>query len=350
LVLRAFDDAIDLHCALTRMELQHCAATDPGSRFSPTHLAVLAGALLAAKETSSGSNEPVALRTLGLVAAGVEASSGSPLARMLAACPSLVTLVVTDSPLSNAGALAIAAPLRAATLLEELDLSGTDLGNKGLAAVINAVTPSLTTLLVSSNRFTDAGMYAFPPRLFSHLRVLSLARCPVTDAGIKALAGIARIADAPSALRELDLRGLKMSGKKAACAVVAIIGSLPRLSSLQLADVSLGHAGANILASGLRHLDSLRRLDLSRCALSDAGVEEIAQAVCHGPDGVSSLLLPDNGLKSADALIAAVAAGQHDVKKGQGLVYLDICANPCVATHAGVIRGKLDRFVTSVFC
>ncbi len=186
--------------------------------------------------------------------------------------------------------------------LRKLDVSGTGIGDGGMAAL--ARLPLLEELDLASTSITDRGLSTLKaPRLrrlvldntyvegmglaaSGSLEVLDLLGAPVSDAGLEA------IARAAPALRRLHLGETDVTG-----AGLASLRGLSKLTHLDLAATEVGDeglkhlgklAGLNFLRlretrlsdAGLVHLSglaSLEFLDLGRTRISNAGMPHLGK-------------------------------------------------------------------------
>jgi uncharacterized protein (TIGR02996 family) len=220
------------------------------------------------------------LRTCRLTAPGVTA---------LAAAPGLAGLTTLDLSANGPAAGRVAALLRAPVFrLEALDLSHNDFSD------------------------ADAAALAASPHL-SRLRGLSLGQGRMTDAGLRALVQSPHL----PALTDLEL-GQAFTGAFTDAGLAALAQSPcpPRLRALGLAGAHVGDGGLAALA-GYRHLDALRKLDLSKVrtpfallnasGITDAGARVLASLPALA--GLRWLNLENNALTDAGA--QALLASPH---------------------------------------
>lgn len=162
--------------------------------------------------------------------------------------------------------------------LTRLDLSGNDVNDAGVEAVIRGrATGRLHTLTFDRNHVGDAGVAALAG---SSLLRRMLARDPRLDlranvvgpAGAEALAGCPALA----AVTTLDLGGNYL-GDRGVIALAAS-GRLGNVRTLRLSRNQVGDAGAVRLAAAAGAMPELRALDLSGNRLSGRGVEALRAA------------------------------------------------------------------------
>ena len=147
-----------------------------------------------------------AVRLLTLIGMHVGDAGASELAAALGrgALPRLKTLDLYNAAIGDAGLVALAPTLRRLPALERLYLAGNLLGDEGLAALVAPPPP--------------AGAPPPPTGGLTKLKLLSLSRTQITDAGCAALTA-ALDSGALPALEEIDLSGIPASA--AAKAAVA---------------------------------------------------------------------------------------------------------------------------------
>jgi internalin A len=159
----------------------------------------------------------------------------------------------------------------------ELHWPVTDVGLKEVAGL-----KSLELLSLARAEITDAGLKSLAG--LQSLQWLDLAGVPVTDAGLKALAGLqsletldlsnTKVTDA--GLKELlgfkSLRQLILSGTPVTDAGLKTLAGLQSLQTLDLIDTKVTDKGLKELAG----LVSLRTLWLAHMPVTDAGLQELA--------------------------------------------------------------------------
>jgi uncharacterized protein (TIGR02996 family) len=223
----------------------------------------------------------------------------------------VTALVLNRCRLTPAGVAALAAaPGLAGLTTLDLSFNGSAVGL--VAALVRAPAFRLEALDLTYNEVTDAdaGALAASPHL-ARLRILSLGHSRMSDAGLRALVQSPHLAG----LTDLEL-GQALTGTFTDAGLAALAQSPcpPRLRSLVLAGAQVGDAGLAALA-GYRHLDGLRKLDLSKvrtpfallnaAGITDAGARVLAMLPALGR--LRWLNLENNALTDAgaQALLAA---------------------------------------------
>jgi uncharacterized protein (TIGR02996 family) len=237
----------------------------------------------------------------------------------------VTALVLNRCRLTPAGAAALAAaPGLAGLTTLDLSFNGPAVGL--VAALARAPAFRLEALDLTYNEVTDADAVALAasPHL-ARLTALSLGHSRMSDAGLRALVQSPHLA----ALTDLEL-GQAFTGTLTDAGLAALAQSPcpPRLRSLVLAGAHVGDAGLAALA-GYRHLDALRKLDLSKvrtpfallnaAGITDAGARVLA--MLPGLAGLRWLNLENNALTDSGA--QALLASPHLA----GLGYLNLKGN-----------------------
>lgn len=193
-------------------------------------------------------------------------TAGDDAIKPLAASKSLKRLIIADTQVTFEGVA-----VTGWADLEFLDLSGapvTDAGLKALAGPdrpregtgsASAGLPKLEELLLDGTQVTDAGLASLSG--LKTLKRLRLARTPVTGRGLDALAKL-------PALEELWL-----AGKSIDDAGFRRVGSLAALKKLDLADAAVTDAGVKAILG----LAALEQFDITRTPLTDAAARDLAK-------------------------------------------------------------------------
>lgn len=150
-----------------------------------------------------------------------------------------------------------AAHLRALTKLEALHLSGTEVGDVGLAMIARSL-ESLTELDLWSTKVTDAGMRSIA--CLQNLTSLELGGTLVSDDGLRYIA------------RLPELKSLHLSWTAVTDAGVRHLSSLNKLTSLDL-------IGTELADAGMSHLTKLSGLVSLNICCTKVGTSGMAHVV-----------------------------------------------------------------------
>ncbi|TMW60910.1 hypothetical protein Poli38472_000952 [Pythium oligandrum] len=299
--------------------------------------------------------------------------------------------VLSFRKLSEADVAKLAGAIAGNTMLEELYLSGHKLGPGGVTAFADclAVNKTLKHLSIGEDTLGDAGVAALCAGLSRNaqsgvkvwdlehkaigeagasaigdllktntsVKSLNLARNPLTDASIKALAdGLA--ANATSGLETLTLSDATITGQAlshlagvvgqaqsslqmlqlsfnalvdADASFFAALGSNASLKRLYLKECKLNDAHAVALSEALKTNTTLEEVDLSDNELTTTAYEALAQAL-QSNKALKSLTLGNN--KGGDA--GAVALAESLAQSSTTLEFLDLSKNQL--THVGISK------------
>ncbi|XP_048016449.1 NACHT, LRR and PYD domains-containing protein 12-like isoform X4 [Megalobrama amblycephala] len=280
------------HCKLEILRLNNCDFTDEGCaalasalRSNPSHLRELdlSGNYLGdsgVKLFSAGLKNPhCKLEILRLKSCDITGESCAPLALALRSNPShLRELDLSGNNLGYRGLKLFSNELKNPQCkLEILRLSRCGVTGEGCAALVSALrsNPShLRELDLSGNNLGYSGVKLLSDgleKLHCTLDKLKLSHCGVTDEGFAALASALR--SNPSHLRELDLSGNKLGDRGVMLLSDGLTNPHCKLEILRLSRCGVTDEGCAALASALRSNPShLRELDLSGNKLGDRGV------------------------------------------------------------------------------
>lgn len=207
------------------------------------------------------------VRALWLKRNPIGPEGASRIAELLRRQPSLRVLDLTNTALTDAGAVVITEALREQAGrergLERLMIGSNGVGLRGAEALADllVVTPHLRELVLSVSRLGDAGAEALARGLTQNrsLEALDLGSCAIGPAGLAALLDACA---AHPRLHGLDL------------------GTTPSTLALGERDNELGNAlGGRLLGDYLRNQPALRRLDLRGAGIRSAGALHIDAAL-----------------------------------------------------------------------
>jgi Ran GTPase-activating protein (RanGAP) involved in mRNA processing and transport len=189
----------------------------------------------------------------------------------------LKTLKLSGNPIESTGIVALAVSL-AGSKIQELELSGIDMGEEGAKAlaVMMATTRELRTLALEETGLGDAGAACIATGLASSLKLqtLRLRRNFITEAGMRDLASSLKKS---KSLRDLELTANPIRQRGAEHLARAL--STSALQRLCVSDCSLELQGAKALVEALKTAPSLQELNLSRNSLGNEGAELLASAL-----------------------------------------------------------------------
>ncbi|KAL4125419.1 hypothetical protein PRIC2_009004 [Phytophthora ramorum] len=171
----------------------------------------------------------------------------------------LKSLDLSDCSFEDEGATQLADAISKQPSLQSLKLRDASLGAEGAAKVAKALANSNIQLLeldLSGNELADEGIAALAPLLKSQslLKVLRLDENEVTSDGLKEFV-VALSADSFPVLEELSLCGNEITAKGAIAVVDSFVPSKPALVRLELdtnmiSDKGVGHVKASLAKQG----------------------------------------------------------------------------------------------------
>ena len=154
---------------------------------------------------------------------------------------------------------------------------------------------SLVSLDLSDNPLTSAAGPSLSLAVAHHgnLRRLVLADTGLLDSGVAQVCAALAKGAAPG-LEELDLSLNEVTAAGARSIAAALTKSLKKLKVLNVRENELENAGAKALASGLAACPTLTRLDASSNQLRRPGAVALARAVAGAAKGLELLALDEN--------------------------------------------------------
>ena len=161
----------------------------------------------------------------------------------------------------------------------EIDLGGNQITSQGVLIISKALNTgvSLQRLYLGGNRIADEGAFYLGPSMCnSSLKVLGLSDCGITDRGAQYLSDMLR------AKQTLTVLGLEDNdiGNKGVALLVYGLESNKRLRRLLLArNKAISDSCVNDIINMLGHNQTLQRLDLRDCNLSQNAKERLRRAV-----------------------------------------------------------------------
>ncbi len=177
---------------------------------------------------------------------------GDDAVKPLAASKTLKRLTLADTPVTLGGV-----PPGGWAALEHLDLSGAPVTDAGLKALAGA--PHLAELNLTGTQVSDAGLAALSG--LKALRVLKLGGTKVTGRGLDALEKLPLLDDLTLAGPQVDDAGFRR------------VAGLTRLKKLDLTDAAVTDAGFKPVLG----LPVLEQLDVTRSGLGDPTVRDLAK-------------------------------------------------------------------------
>jgi hypothetical protein len=293
------------------------AALAVGAHVERLHLAFADMDNAAAGVLAAGMRGAAALHDLNLRANRIGAAGGIALAASLTCAPGggLRRLCLGSNAIGVGGAAALGAALaQRGCVLQSLDLTGNGLCGDACAALAAGLAHSetLQTLLLGFNRIGPVGAAALADALVGApaLTDLDVEWNGVANAGAVALArGLARRGD--TGLRRLGLasNGISDAG---AVALGAALGVGAVIDALALNNnVRIGDGGAAALACGLSKLSArLQRLELGACGVGAVGAQALVNALTVPHTQLRALDLSQNDI-GGDG-VAALTRGLRD--------------------------------------
>lgn len=227
------------------------------------------------------------------------------IAEGLGRVPELTTLDLSFNGFGVDGIELISDSLNTTTMLTYLDLQNTFCESEGATAIAENLEflPSLTYLNVSMNNIGVNGAKAlglsFAQRNVPHLATLIIGHTNMQREGSEA---IVKSLASMTALSALDM------SRSSEClldidddidstkALVACLGRLSGLRSLNFDNNTLMSSGATALASSLQTLTRLQTLDLRMNDIEDTGATALAEALAMTPNGLITLNLCYNSI------------------------------------------------------
>ena len=221
------------------------------------------------------------MRDAGLANNRIGAQGAIALSRALADATVLAALRLGGNPLGDAGGQAMAVLLRAKPpSLTALDLSNCAIGDEGATAVAGALRTNqvLRSLALGNNPLGDAGATAVGRALEENtgIRTLGLGACSWGAAGLSALStGLLTNA----ALRSADFSGNDLSDPKASRDLASSLAKTKTLVELDASHAALTDAGVEALADAVRASASLRAVRIEQNTVGRAAREALAAAL-----------------------------------------------------------------------
>jgi internalin A len=209
----------------------------------------------------------------------------------------LQTLNVRDADLTDAGAREV----RELPELEVLQLANNRITDKGLEGMTQL--PKLQGLGLGGNPVTGVGL---KHKEMPNLRELGLGGCPLSDAGLRVIAGhknLETLSLSDTALTDEELKHLTslkalteldLNNDPVTDAGIKELAALP-LRSLHL-------EGTRVSGAGFRDFTSLRSLALSRSAMTDDGLKDLAGNKELDTLDLRGTRVTDEGMKHVAAL------------------------------------------------
>lgn len=232
--------------------------------------------------------------------------------------------------------------------LQNLDLSGSGLGDSGAASLargLSGLAPfeGLHVLNLSGCDISPAGASALLSTLREVTPALRALRASGNYGGKSSGWGLALAAALPyfGALSILDVEGT-MLWDAGVRALATALPCVPSLCDVGLARVGIGEAAAGAVGAALASLPRLRRVDLCGNFLWAAGVAALAGALAAGAPALEVLLLGDNACGDDGAVaLAAALPGLGGDGRGGGIVGLDLSNNGVGEAGAAALAAAL---------
>jgi Ran GTPase-activating protein (RanGAP) involved in mRNA processing and transport len=216
----------------------------------------------------------------------------------------LQLLNLNGNLIGDTGAIILATALQYMPELTTLALNLNKIGDEGAAALATQLPKKLTHLDLSYNEIRDAGTIAVInvlPKLYS-LKTLNFSANPVGRGGTDALARV--VTWPPMSFENLYLSDIEMyqDGK---LALINNLQKLTKLKTLELSNLAIATTTIPRLATTLRHLTVLEKLNLSKNYINDdmTSLRDILASM----NTLKSLDLSDNDINDESAILLAEA-------------------------------------------
>ena len=275
------------------------------------------------------------LKSLELSLNQLGSDGASALAKELSRLTSLTNLGLAYNDIEFEGAKKIAAGLTALLDLRSLSLQGNCIGADGWKEVTIGLS-KLENLssLNGWNLYESLHSGGVTELLLGGQELAAAVSC-LFHHSVESLT----VLDVSSNELGLGRRG-QAHADKAAVQVLEDIGSLHNLSTLSLANNSLGQQGGTVLGNVLERLVRLESLDLSRCNLGSKGASSVAQGLCR-ITGLQRLMLAGNGICKGANDVCAVFSSLLELNE------LDISNNK-LGPEGGATLASSLKFLSAI--
>eukprot|EP00878_Enallax_costatus_P046019 GHUV01055590.1.p1 GENE.GHUV01055590.1~~GHUV01055590.1.p1 ORF type:complete len:335 (+),score=121.68 GHUV01055590.1:1062-2066(+) len=244
--------------------------------------------LLVQADDSDESESPAGLRELDLSSNRITADGAAVLADALsqAGC-TLQRLVLSHNALGDSGVSALASALQTNKSLQHLDISGTDVAEKGiicLAATLAENNSGIRSLSISSPLLQQRPQHESITHLArmlacnTSIQMLQLSKAGLTDAALEILVkdGLLR----NNSVTQLDLSANRFSSLAGEHLHQLLSSSRGQaIATLDLSHNRLEDSGAKQLAASLPNCQALTHLNVASCSVGDAGITSMLDAV-----------------------------------------------------------------------
>eukprot|EP00984_Skeletonema_dohrnii_P011454 scaffold4580_cov73-Skeletonema_dohrnii-CCMP3373.AAC.5 len=266
------------------------------------------------------------------------------IASLLGQRSSLKCLSFVHANLGDEELVEVAAALRIQPQIEELNLSGNDIGRDGCVALGSMLegmrNPALSILNLRYNNIDDEGLHALVAKLIHCHNLTSIClngNALITEAGLRSLSTLFQSDSCRLEHLDLNLASIDNDG---AVALAAGLASLPTLKKLDLSGTSIGDQGLQALVRGLVNCNLLEELNLSQNLFPGLGLRSLGtllqrtmlKELCLRNDAIN-----DEGLQG---LVESMTTRCS-------LTHLDLSYNPSI-TAAGL--RTLSTFFQSDNC
>lgn len=246
---------------------------------------------------------------------GISEDAARAISEILPSSKELRTLRFHNNMSGDQGAVELAEVVRGAPLLEHFQFSSSRVGSDGGIALMEALRggKSLRSIDIRDNMYGPEGGAALGLTLRSHA---FLTEVYLSDLGLEddgALSVVEALAEGSSQVVVLELGGNEIT-EKVAPALATCIRSMKSLTRLNLMENELKDKGAVIVSNAIKDgLDNLRELDLSVNELGRVGAVAAAQAVTSKVDFKSLNLngnqISEQGIEAVREILAKGVAG-----------------------------------------
>eukprot|EP01027_Heterolobosea_sp_BB2_P009525 GEZU01014029.1.p1 GENE.GEZU01014029.1~~GEZU01014029.1.p1 ORF type:complete len:825 (-),score=258.10 GEZU01014029.1:123-2384(-) len=305
------DTAIDNKATLENIDLSGSSLNDTTIEYVTK---AIQRALEYVPEQGFPWNENLDIQLLDLSNNDITEEGVSTIVNLFKLTPNLRYFNMSGNIIENKGAMALATGLALCSKIETVILKECSVGNKGIAALIEACgnRDSFTTLNMEDNRITDIGATKTLGKFLESNNTLTHLNLSKNRIEFKGLEAILKGLEKNSALEYFDISDNPIGASKGGMRLVAAIEKNNSLTGLRAADNKFTGEVLSKIGAALAKKKKFEKLDLSNNLFSQkmdkAGAKEFAQFLSEQDCELAELNLDNNELDSefgealADAL------------------------------------------------